>query len=238
MFNGKKILGLITARGGSKGIPWKNIVDLGGKPLITWTIEASLKSDLIDRTIVTTDSGEIAEISKKYGADVPFLRPPELALDESSSYDAIFHALDWLKENEKIEYDIICLLQPTSPFRDCSHINEAIEKFMKDDNALSSISICEAVINPYKMVTVNENGYIHKLEGINTKIDRRQDLPRVYQFNGAIYLMRISDLITKGHFITDKTIYYQMDRESSIDIDEPLDLEYARYLLERKISRT
>ncbi|MBI5324141.1 MAG: acylneuraminate cytidylyltransferase family protein [Ignavibacteriae bacterium] len=229
-----KILGLITARGGSKGIPWKNIVDLGGKPLIAWTIEASLKSDLIDRTIVTTDSGEIAEISKKYGADVPFMRPPELALDESSSYDAIFHALDWLKENEKIEYDIICLLQPTSPFRDYLQINDAIEKFLKNEKALSSISICEALINPYKMVTINELGYINKLESVNSKIDRRQDLPRVYQFNGAIYLMRTNDLQSYKHFITEKTIYYLMNRESSIDIDEPMDLEIARFLLERK----
>ena len=229
-----KILGLITARGGSKGIPWKNIVDLGGKPLIAWTIEASLKSDLVDRTIVTTDSGEIAEISKMFGADVPFLRPPEYALDESSSYDAIFHAIDWLKDNENIEYDFICLLQPTSPFRNHLHINEAIENFLEDDESLSMISVCEALINPYKMVTVSDKGYINKLEGLNAHIDRRQDLPRVYQFNGAIYLMRTSDLKTERHFITEKTIYYLMDRESSIDIDEPMDLEIARFLLDRK----
>lgn len=229
-----KILGLITARGGSKGIPSKNIIDLGGKPLIAWTIEASLKSEFIDRTIITTDSDEIAEISRKFGAEVPFLRPPEYALDESSSYDAIFHALDWLKENEENEYDIICLLQPTSPFRNYTQINEAIEKFIKDENALSLISICNAFINPYKMVTVNEKGYIHKLEGINIHIDRRQDLPNVYQFNGAIYLMRTTDLKNYRHFITDRTIYYLMGKESSIDIDEPLDLEFARFLLNKR----
>ncbi|OGU12396.1 MAG: hypothetical protein A2X61_04535 [Ignavibacteria bacterium GWB2_35_12] len=234
MYNGKTILGLIPARGGSKGIPWKNIVDLGGKPLISRTIDASLKSEFIDRTIVTTDSVEIAGISKKYGADVPFLRPNELALDESNSYDAIFHALDWLKENENIEYDYICLLQPTSPFRNHSHINEAIEYLINSKDALSLISVTEAHVGPYWMVEKNEFGFLKHLDGYEKEFDRRQDMPQVFEFNGAIYLMRTADMRTYRHYMTDKTIYYLMDRESALDIDEPIDLEFARFLLEKE----
>lgn len=170
MINGKTILGLIPARGGSKGIPWKNLVDLGGKPLIARTIESSLKCGMIDRTIVTTDSEKIAEISRKYGADVPFLRPNEFALDESNSYDAIFHAIDWLKENENIEYDYICLLQPTSPFRNHEHINEAIKKLFKTKNALSLISVTEAHVGPYWMVEKNEFGFLKHLDGFEKKV--------------------------------------------------------------------
>ncbi|TAL67552.1 MAG: acylneuraminate cytidylyltransferase family protein [Bacteroidetes bacterium] len=234
MKNNKTVLGLITARGGSKGIPWKNIVDLGDKPLIAWTIEASLKSKFIDKTIVSTDSEEIANIAKRYSADVPFLRPHELALDESSSYDAIFHALDWLNEIEKKEFDIICLLQPTSPFRNQIHIDEAIDKFAKNNDSQSLISICVVDKNPYWMVAINEKGYLEHLKGLNTEANRRQDLMKVYQFNGAIYIMGTSAIRKYKQFMTEKTIYYLMDRESSVDIDEQLDLEFARFLLEKK----
>ena len=173
-------------------------------------------------------------LQKNFGADVPFLRPHELALDESNSYDAIFHALDWLKENENIEYDVVCLLQPTSPFRTHERINEAIEKFINNDDALSLISVSEAHISPYWMVEINEDGYSKHLEGYEEKFDRRQDMPAFYQFNGAIYLMYTKDMRIYHHFMTDRTIHYLLDRESSVDIDLPLDLEFARFLLERK----
>ena len=130
MYKGKNILGLIPARGGSKGLPRKNIIPLLGKPLIAWTIEQALASKYLDRVVVSTDDNEIAEISKKYGAEVPFIRPKELAEDNAKGIDVVLHAIDWLKENDKQkQYDLIMLIQPVSPLSAKEGINKAMEFF-------------------------------------------------------------------------------------------------------------
>jgi CMP-N,N'-diacetyllegionaminic acid synthase len=234
MIANQTVLALIPARGGSKGIPGKNIIDLCGKPLIAWTIESAKKSKYIDRVLVTTDSQRIADISREFGANVPFLRPAELATDTSPGDEAIFHALDLLRDNENKKYDIVCCLQPTSPLRNEKHIDEALDEFLNVENSLSLISVCEAESNPYWMKVMDEKGYLKPFIETEKKFINRQDLPKVYQLNGAIYLIRTDDFYRLKTFDTERTTYYLMDRESSIDIDEPLDLEFAKFLMQRR----
>ena len=158
MYKGKNILGLIPARGGSKGLPRKNIKPLLGKPLIAWTIEQALASRYLDRVVVSTDNKEIAEISKKYGAEVPFMRPKELAEDNAKGIDVVLHAIDWLKENNKRkQYDLMMLLQPTSPLRATEDIDKAIETlFLKEAKAI--VSVCEVAHHPLWANTLPKNG--------------------------------------------------------------------------------
>jgi len=146
-----KILAIIPARGGSKGIPKKNIVNINGKPLIQYTIEVAKESKLIDRVIVSTDDDEIAEISEKLGAEVPFIRPAELAKDGTPTFPVIKHALKWLKENEKYKPELIVLLEPTFPLRTVEKVDEAIKVISSDEEADSLRGVCEPFQNPFKM---------------------------------------------------------------------------------------
>ena len=148
VINGKSVLVIIPARGGSKGVPKKNIKSLNGKPVISYTIEEAKKSKYIDRIVVSTDNKDIAEVSKNYGAEVPFLRPSELAKDDTPGIDPIIHCINWLKENEKYLPDYVCLLQCTSPFRRVQQIDEALERLIYE-NFDSLVSICESEVTPY-----------------------------------------------------------------------------------------
>lgn len=163
MYKNKNILGLIPARGGSKGLPGKNIKPLLGKPLIAWTIKQVLASKYIDRVIVSTDDKEIAEISEKYGAEVPFMRPKEIAMDKARGIDVVLHSLNWLKENDKRkQYDLIMLLQPTSPLRKSEDINKAIEiLFLKE--AKTIVSVCEVDHHPLLANTLPEDKCIKNI---------------------------------------------------------------------------
>jgi N-acylneuraminate cytidylyltransferase/CMP-N,N'-diacetyllegionaminic acid synthase len=232
MYKNKKILGIITARGGSKGIPGKNIKELGGKPLIAYTIEAANKSNYLTRTIVSTDYKEIAEVSKKYGADVPFLRPAELAQDKSTSMEVVQHALNWLKENEGEEYDYLMILQPTSPFRTAEDIDECIKKIV-DTGADSVMSMVELVDFSLKKLKRIENDLILPLvEDEGKQSSRRQDLDKLYKRNCAIYLTK-TDLIMKGDLFGQVSRPYLMPEERSVDINKPVDFELAEFLIER-----
>ncbi len=224
-----KILSVILARGGSKGIPNKNICNLGGKPLITYTIEAALNSTAVNRTIVSTDCDEIAKISTHYGADVPFRRPSSLSNDKSSSIDAIIHCLKWLKENEGYVPDYVCLLQCTSPFRTALHIDEAFAIALQND-ADSVVSVCANAKSPYWMKII-ENGKFKDIFPNHQDYKRRQDLPTTYHLNGAVYINRTSFLYKTKSFFNDDTFAYIMDKTSSIDIDEEIDLLFAEFLL-------
>ena len=187
MYKDKKILAIIPARGGSKGIPRKNIVDLCGKPLIGYTISAALESEYIDYVMVSTDDQEIAEISESLGADVPFLRPPELAKDTSKTVDAIVHALETLKEQGK-NFDILVLLQPTQPLRDAADIDMAINVFF-DKGCLSLASVCPVDDHPILIRSIDDDKLIPLLDVSSTC--RRQDMPRFYKVNGCIYINQI-----------------------------------------------
>jgi len=228
MFLEKTILALIPARGGSKGIKGKNIIDLQGKPLISYTIDAALKSSYIDRTVVTTDSEIIANVSRDYGADVPFLRPEELASDTAKTIDVVLHAINTLNSNSN-QYDVLILLQPTQPLRDTNDIDRAIEYFFSNDmKGLTSVSPVDD--NPILIRTINEKGELSSLLGLNSTC-RRQDMDQYYRVNGCIYINKI-DEISKETSFNDNPIGYIMQPSHSVDIDELKDLVLAEYYLQ------
>lgn len=172
MYNDNKLLAFIPARGGSKGIKEKNIVDLCGKPLISYTIEAALKSEYIDKVIVSTDSDKIADVSKKYGAEIPFLRPAELSTDTAKTIDAVLHAIRTLKKGEN--YDVLVLLQPTQPLRTYLDIDAAVKMFF-EKNRKGLVSISPIDDNPLLIRTVDDDGALTSLLGVNSTC-RRQDI--------------------------------------------------------------
>ena len=225
MYKNKTFLAIIPARGGSKRLPRKNVLDLNGKPLIAYSIEAGLDSSYIDKVVVTSDDDEILTISKKYGA-VTINRPNELASDTATTFDAIKHAVD---NYEK--YDYIVLLQPTSPLRDRDHIDKAIE-LLESKNADAVVSVCKMDHSPLWSNTINDSlsmtGFL-KDEVLNK---RSQDLKEYYSLNGAIYICDTKKLLKEKSFFLKESIFaYKMDRKSSIDIDKEIDFKIAEYLL-------
>jgi CMP-N,N'-diacetyllegionaminic acid synthase len=187
LYKGKKIAALITARGGSKGIPKKNITKLCGKPLIHWTVESAMKSKYIDKIFLSTDNDEIISSVKKFPVEVPFKRPKNLSSDKATSTDVILHFIDWMKKSGN-DYDTLLLLQPTSPFRKSEHIDSSIKKFLGSKNALSLISVTENIKSPYLSRKISADGFVENLFNVKSE-KRRQDIPVTYYINGAIYLM-------------------------------------------------
>lgn len=223
------ILSVIPARGGSKAIPRKNIASVNGRALISYTIEASLSSSSIDQTIVSTDDLEIAAISKKWGADVPFMRATELAGDEAPMLAVIEHALMWY-ESSVGPLEAVILLQPTSPLRTTNHIEEAIDLFQASD-ASSVVSVTEVPhqFNPVSVMAL-ENGFlVPLLAGINAT--RRQDKPCVFARNGPSILICHPSTIKSGELYGDRCIPYVMSSNDSLDIDEPSDIGDAELAL-------
>lgn len=227
MYNGKKILAVIPARGGSKGIPGKNIKRLCGHPLIAYTVSAARKSCYLDDVIVSTDSNEIAEIAVRYGAEVPFMRPDALASDAARSIDALVHARDTLSMMNR-EYDAIVFMQPTSPLRRAKEVDEAIELFYSH-GALGLVSVVEATENPILTRSLSDEGVLHPVIPIPSAI-RRQDMPRFYHVNGAIYINRASAL-TVDTSLNDNPIGYVMEKDRSLDIDSIEDFMRAEQIL-------
>lgn len=223
------IIGLITARGGSKAIPRKNVRLVAGKPLIAWTIEAASYSLRLSQLVVSTDDQEIAAIARKWGARVPFLRPAELALDNSPHIPVVVHAIEWLESHEQLRCDYVLLLQPTSPLRSGEDIENAIQLALERD-ADSVVSVCEAPFHPYlakNIVDGRLESFLPQPEGYLA----RQNLPKAYVINGAIYLVR-RDLLMKQHtFYTERTYAYLMPPERSLDIDTPWDMYLADLIL-------
>jgi len=227
-----RIISIIPARGGSKGIPRKNTILLCNKPLISYTINSSLKSKNIDRTFVSTEDEEIAEISRNYGAEI-IKRPIELAQDDSHRRDAIKHLLETLIKNVNYNPEIIVLLQPTSPLRTSNDIDNAIELFLNND-CDSVVSVCDSSGEPYWSLKI-KNNFIEPLFGWNDFLyKRRQDLPTSYILNGAIFITTPENFYKYNSLINDRTLPYIMPRERSIDIDEKIDLKIAKILLEAR----
>ena len=233
-----RVLAVIPARGGSKSVPRKNIKDLGGKPLITWTIEAAKASGVFDRLILTTDDTEIAEVGKRYGAEVPFMRPSELAQDTTPTLPVLQHAITWLKEQEGYEPDAGMLLQPTTPFRSAEHIKGAVELFEKT-GADSVVSVVEIPgnYNPHWAFKVDEDlrATLYLGGAIKTRIKRRQDLPKAYSPNGMIYLFKPKFLFDAAdqNFYGDDVRAYEVEERVSINIDSPEDWVLAEMAVER-----
>ena len=231
MYKGKNILGLIPARGGSKRLLRKNIKLLLGKPLITWTIEQALASKYLDRVVVSTDDKKIAEISIKYGAEVPFVRPKELAEDNTKGIDVVLHAIDCLKEDDRRkQYDLIMLLQPTSPLRKSEDIDKAIELlFLKEAKAI--VSVCEVDHHPLWANTLPEDECMKDFIRKEIMNKNRQELPVFYRLNGAIYLAYCNYIKKQKSFFGEKTFAYIMPKERSVDIDDKIDLKLAEILI-------
>ncbi|AAO09307.1 TPA: NTP transferase domain-containing protein [Vibrio vulnificus] len=225
-----KILAITPARGGSKRLPGKNIKNLNGKPLIQWTIDAALAVQEIARVMVTTDCDEIAEIAKKAGAEVPFIRPPELATDTSSSSDVIRHALDFYRAQGE-EFDFVLLLQPTSPIRSADDIRHAIEQLIAH-TADAVVSVCPCDHSPLWANTLPDDRSMADFIRHEVSQLRSQDLPDYYRINGAIYLTRVSRFYQENSLFLSSNIFaYVMDNESSVDIDHELDFLIAETVL-------
>ena len=234
-----KILGVITARGGSKGIPRKNIKDLKGQPLIAYTIKAAQESGIFDRVILSTDDVEIAEVAKKYGVEVPFMRPVELAQDNTPHLPVMQHAVFWLKENENYNPDLVAILQPTAPLRQSWHLKEALDLMLKlqADSVVGVVEI-PGHFSPYWAVTCDENGLGRLFTGqsIRDRIPRRQEFPKkTHSNNGALYIFKTQLLFgsKKPSFYGKKVAIYPMDEKYSINIDNPNDWILAENILNR-----
>lgn len=233
MYKGKKILGIIPARGGSKGIPSKNIIEIYGKPLIQYSIECANSSKYLDRTVISTDDLEIKAVAEKFGGDVPFMRPAELAQDTSKTIDAVVHAINWLKEHGE-EYDYLVLLQNTVPLRKGWHIDEAIEKLFESDEK-SLVSVTEVDENPVLMRTINEDGTVKNLLSLNSTM-RRQDFPKFYRVNGAIYIQELNEDFGLATSLNDGRLAYVMNEKYSVDIDTYLDIKKIEYYLDQELN--
>lgn len=232
-----KILAFIPARGGSKRIPKKNLKLLNGKPLIAYTIEAARKSRLVNRIIVSTDSEEIASVSKQYGAEVPFMRPENISQSHSTEMQFFEHALDWLEKNENYTTDLIVLLYPTSPFRKPESIDRAVEEMMKNTGAdsLRSVTLCSE--HPYKMWVIEDGRLQPFVKGGDKNLHTLsyQLLPTVYIQNASIYITKPETIRNKKNPTGDLIVPFIMDEQESIDVNTPLDFELAEMIITKQI---
>ncbi len=224
------LVAIITARGGSKGLPRKNVLDLNGKPLIAYTINAAKESGIFSKIVVTTDDEEIKNVSIRYGAEV-IDRPDHLATDTASSLDVIKHALEEL-EKEKHKFTHFILLQPTSPLRNAKHIVESWQKFkLRDANSLVSVS--EVEHSPYKMLIETTNGKVEPLTKWGHLTMPRQKLPKAYSPNGAIYINKVNNFLKNKNIFDKPLIMYNMDLDSSLDIDSEYDFIQVENILNK-----
>ncbi len=227
MSDGREVLGIISARGGSKGLPRKNVLPLVGKPLIAWTVAAAVESGVVSRLICSTDDSEIASAAEDAGAEIPFVRPAELASDSATSLDVVLHALDQMEQ----AVDWVCLLQPTSPLRTGADLRGAFDLACAGD-APAVVSVCEAASHPYLCYQIQDSGRIEGFFGPEVRATRRQDMPAAYTLNGAIYFIKPSVLRETRTFVPPGTMAYVMPVERSIDIDDASDFAAAeRYLM-------
>lgn len=225
-----RILGLIPARGGSKGVPKKNIKLLGKKPLIEYTIDGAKNSKYLIEIVVSTDDQEIAIVAEIAGCKPPFIRPSEIAQDHSTSLEVVQHAIAFF-ENKNIFFDAVCLLQPTTPFREKGFIDKAIEKFIATNaDCLVSVLPIPHEYNPHWAFEENENGLLKIATGEENIIPRRQDLPKAFHRDGAIYISKTT-VINKGSFYGKSIAYIESNPQYHVNIDTMKDWEDAEKLL-------
>lgn len=231
-----RVVAIIPARGGSKGLPGKNIMDLCGKPLIAYTIDAARASVSVQAVIVSTDDEAIATVARRAGANVPFLRPPHLATDTAHTPPVILHALDFLERRGE-QYDIVVTLQPTSPLRTSAHIDRAVALLAPSD-ADSVVSVRPTEYPPYWMVRLADRARIAPFvdDGTDYFTLERQQLPATYQINGAVYATRRDALVTEARIITRRCAGFVMDAEDALDIDTREDLDRIAAVLHRRAS--
>lgn len=233
MFNGSTFLAIIPARGGSKRLPKKNILELAGKPMIAWTIEAALQSKYIDDVVVTSDDLDIINVAEHYGASVPFIRPENLSDDKASSIDVVVHTVEYLLKHHNKVHDFIVLMQPTSPLRTAKHVDDAVlSMFKKEADAI--ISVTKMDHSPLWSNTLPEDKNMTGFITDEVKGERSQDLPAYFRLNGAIYICNTKKLLEERAFFLKENVYaFEMDRASSVDVDEALDFQVANYLAQQ-----
>ena len=221
------VLAVIPARGGSKGLPRKNILSLGGRPLIAWTVQAALAAKCIARVVVSTDDYEIAEVARHFGAEAPFMRPAYLASDTATSADVMAHTL-----SEFPAYHRAVLLQATSPFRTSADLDEAFKLWEGSPSSGGCVSVCEAVESPWLMYSTNAAGRLQRLLPMPPAGLRRQDLPKALVLNGAFYFINVVRFRAEGRLVFDDSLGFEMPLDRSVDIDTPGDFAEARRRLE------
>lgn len=232
MYRNYTVIAVICARGGSKGVPRKNIRLLGGKPLIAYTMEQAKKLSYVDRIVISTDDEEIKSIGKKNGIEVPFLRPKGLATDEVSVIPAIIHAVQTAEDYWKEKYDIVVNLSPTGPLRTVRDIESTLKMLIDTPGTDAVFSVSKSHDNPYfNMVETDDRRYFNISKKSKKSIARRQDVPEVYAMNGSIYGIWKRVLFAEKSFFTKKTRVYVMPRERSIDIDSNIDFELAEFFM-------
>jgi len=232
MYGNTKILGIIPARGGSKGIPHKNIYLLNGNPLISYTILSSLKSKRLSRVIVSTDSYKIAEVSRKYGADIPFMRPAELATDDALAIDVIKHALQEMETIDRVRYDYVVMLQPTTPLKKADDIDQVVDKLINTgcDTVVSMVDV--GANHPARMYTIEKDRLVSVIEeGITMR--PRQELPHIYIRNGAVYACHRDVIFDHNTLIGPDCRPFVMPTERSVNIDDISDVYLAEYYLKQ-----
>lgn len=230
MYKNKKILAVITARGGSKGVPHKNIKKLGGKPLIFYTIKSANKSRLIDKLILSSDDKEIIKICEKYKVEIPFVRPAKLATDKATSADTVRHALKFMENTDKCIYDYIVILQPTSPFRLPEDIDNLI-KLVINKNADSGVSLSEITSNHPLRAKKIVNGRVLDY-CLKEKLFRRQDLPVAYKRDGIAYVLS-RNVLNKKYFFGNFVVGYIIPSYRSVDINNEFDWAIAEYMYKK-----
>ena len=230
----KNILYLILARGGSKGLPGKNIKPFCGKPLISWSIETLRAVNHKGDIVLSTDCNMIAKVGKEYGAEVPFIRPDSLASDTSTSMDAINHAIEFLKKENRI-YDLLVLIEPTSPLRDTEDIDSAIETLIKSDSGESIVGVAKTeCAHPDFLVSIGKEGITKKYVQQNG-VKRRQDLEDLYFYEGSFYITKIDSLKRNNGFYHDKTLGFVIPKWKSIEIDDLYDFIMCEALMKAKL---
>ncbi|WAA09800.1 cytidylyltransferase domain-containing protein [Fervidibacillus albus] len=222
-------LAIIPARGGSKGVPRKNIRKIAGKPLIAWTIEEAKKSQYITRLILSSEDDEIIKVAKRYGCEVPFVRPKEIAQDDTPGIDPVLHAIQQCPG-----YDYVVLLQPTSPLRTVEDIDGCIEYMLKK-NAEFCVSVTAPDKSPYWMYIQDDVGKIKPIINQTNIPTRRQDLPKTIAINGAVYVAKTDKIIEERTFLTPNTFAYEMERGQSLDIDTEWDFKVCEFFLNQRI---
>ena len=227
---GLRVLGVVVARGSSKGLPGKNLRPLGGKPLVVHTIEAALACPGLTRTVLSTENAEILAAGRQAGCPAPFVRPAELAGDRSSTVDVALHAVDWLARHEGFAADVVVMLPATAPLRRAEHIRGALEVLGQDKGAEAVVAVTEPDYPPYWMLAA-ESGRLRWLFPEGATVDHRQDLPPAYRPNGSIYVIRTPVLRGQRTFYPGTTAPYVMPREASINIDSELDFRLAELML-------
>lgn len=234
MYDDMRIMAIIPARSGSKGLPGKNIKLLGRKPLIAWSIEQAKTSKYIDEVIISTDGEEISRIAKEFGGNVPFLRPATLAQDNTPMIDVVAHVLSEREKSKGYLPDFVVLLQPTSPLRTLSDVDAAIEMLVTNKTANAVVSVTEVSESPYWMKTLTSEGFVEDFLRNKKIYNRRQDVPTVYRLNGAIYVCETPILLKSRNFCPGNTLGYIMPEERSVDIDNIIDFKLAELMISER----